>query len=141
MDKFEQSFNNKKPKKPESTDSNRYQYFEVLDKDTGIVKAHEASGEERIIYPHRPPIIEKQEEAERRRAGVAKLIDQLPEDVRMEIKEKARIEAVDDIQKKQHLLTSAQAGEELLVLARKKEWEMAAKWLENNPETKQKSAA
>jgi len=138
MNKFEQSPNNQEPKKPEFHGSN---WFEVLNKDTGTLKAHEASGEERIIHPSRPPILEKQEEAERRQAGVAKLIDQLPEDVRMEVKEKARIEAADEIQKKQHLLTPARAGEELLALARKKEWEMAAKWLENNPENKQKSAA
>ncbi|MDP2855881.1 MAG: hypothetical protein Q8N90_02020 [bacterium] len=141
MENFEQSYNNKKPKKPEFYGPNWYQDFEVLNKDTGTFKAHEASGEERIIYPPRPPIIKKCEEAERRQAGVAKLIDQLPKDVRIKVKEKARIEAVEEIQKKQHILTPVQAGEGFLALVSKKEWEMAAKWLENNPEKKQKSAA
>ena len=141
MENFNQALNNQDPEKSKSLGPNWYQEFEVLNKDTGTFKATEASGKERIINPSRPPILEKQEEEERNRAGVAKLIDQLPQAARLEIKEKARIAAADEIQKRQHLLTSARAGEEFLALTRQKEWELAAEWLENNPENKQKSAA
>lgn len=140
MGNFEKKLDSEEPKKPESN-LNLSQEFEVIDEGSGVMRAKDSFGEERIIIPTRPPILEKQEEERRRRAGVTPLIDQLPEKERLGVKEQARIAAADEIQKRMHLLSPAQAGEELAALNRKKEWELAAKWLEDHPENKQKSAA
>ena len=141
MDNFEKNLDNQKPEKPEGSHLNLFQEFEIIDEKSGAMRAKDSFGEERLITPARPPILEKQEEAERHRAGVEKLIDQLPSAARLEIKEKARIAAADEIQKRQHLLTPAQAGEEFSVLTRQKEWELAAEWLKNNSENEQRPAA
>jgi len=141
MNNFEKNLDNQKPEKPEISHLNLSQEFEVIDERSGVMRAKDSFGEERIITPARPPILEKQEEEERRQAGVEKLIDQLPSAARLEIKEKARIAAADEIQKRQHLLTPAQAGEEFSVLTRQKEWELAAEWLKNNSENEQRPAA
>lgn len=135
------TFSNQNPEKPKSFGPNWYKDIEILDEKTGAFKIKEASGEERIVNPSLPPVLHEMEEAERQEAGVAQLINQLPQAVRMEIKEKARMAAANELQKKQHLLEPAQVGKELLALSRQKEWELAIEWLENNSETGQKPVA
>jgi len=104
--------------------------------ETGEFIIEESSGEKRIVRPARPPLLEKIEEEEARRAGITKLIDQLPTEVRQEVREKARLEAAEIINKKQHLASRTELDKEFHRLCQLKEWELAAKWLESQPEKK-----
>ncbi len=140
MNNFEQKINKPEPEKPESN-LNLYQDFEVVDERSGMMRATDSFGEERVIVPDIPPIIREREVMERKQAGIAPLIDQLPEQERLKIKEGARLAAADELQKRMHLLSPRQAGEELQTIIRQKEWELAAKWLKEHPEKNQKPAA
>lgn len=140
MNNFEQKINKPEPEKTKSN-LNLYQEFEVVNNESGMMRATDAFGEERVIVPDTPPIIREREAIEKKSAGITLLIDQLPEEERLKIKEEARLAAADELQKRMHLLSPRQAGEELQAIIRKKEWELAAKWLKEHPEKNQKPAA
>jgi len=111
-----------------------YKDIEPADSETGEFKVKESSGEEWVGKAGRPPAVVRAEKEEMKRAGLVELIEQLPEEERKKVQEEARIQAAEIVQKKQHLLRPDEMEKEFNEIYRRKEWELAAKWLASHPE-------
>jgi len=111
-----------------------YKDIEPANPETGEFKVLESSGKKWVGRPERPPAVVKAEQEEMKRAGLVKLIEQLPEEERKKIREQAGIQAAEMVQKKQHVLNRADMEKEFNEFYRLKEWELAREWLADHPE-------
>jgi len=113
-----------------------YKDIEPANPETGEFKVQESSGEEWVGRSERPPAIVRAEQEKMKKAGLVKLIEQLSEEERKKVREEARIQVLETIQKKQQLfqLNRAEMEKEFNELYRLKEWELARKWLVVHPE-------
>lgn len=124
MEKFNSSSKSKKHIEPFS-----YKDIGPANPETGEFKVQESSGEKWVGRPARPPAVVRAEQEEMKRAGLVELIEQLPEEERKKVREEARIQTAEIIQKRQHLLNRAETEKEFSELYRLKELELARKWL------------